>query len=600
MKRKIAFVVILCLCTITVNGTSPSGAADDMLDTETMSTAEPVSTPTLDNDMSTEPPMPTPASSALPETADSLETESETAPPIEPEADSEPVMMAAEYFSGSGTKADPYRIDTESDLRLLAETVNAGETYAGITFILTANITLTEPWTPIGAAQAGNITAPFKGTFDGGKHTVSNLQSAEDAAGFALFGCIQDGAVHDLGVAGAISVSSYSAALVAYAENASIYNCRSEAEITAAGQFVGGIAGYLKNSFLEASCNKGEIIGTASGVGGLAGAAQEGIIRDCYNSGSITGSSNISGIVGWTNDTAVRRSTITACYSYGTIMAVSFPTSGSAIANGPVGASMENNYYLTGSAVSGAFGKDSAAAMPVAQEEMCTENFAGQLSSSYICLPNINHGYPELQAFTVWEEASPQELVIEELPTASTITYRQTLSKSKLTGGKVAGTTGTWAWAEPDLKPNAGTAEFAVVFTPDSGEYAPITAAVTLTVNKYRIDPNFTDRAVLPLCGTLIYGQALGSLALVDGFVDGVSGVWVWVTPSLRPDAGMKLQEVVYIPADQANFEPFYETVYVTVYKATPIVSEVYAASITYGQQLGMAMIEGKAVLPLS
>ena len=73
---------------------------------------------------------------------------------------------------------------------------------------------------------------------------------------------------------------------------------------------------------------------------------------------------------------------------------------------------------------------------------------------------------------------------ITTLPTASTITYGQTLSNSTLSGG-VASVPGTFAFYQPSGIPDAGTASQTIVFTPtDAVDYSTVTSAVNVTVTQ--------------------------------------------------------------------------------------------------------------------
>lgn len=81
------------------------------------------------------------------------------------------------------------------------------------------------------------------------------------------------------------------------------------------------------------------------------------------------------------------------------------------------------------------------------------------------------------------------------VPTASAITYGQTIAESTLSGGKAtyngATVSGTFSWVYPDLQPEVGTAAQLVQFTPDDQDrYAIITVSVNLKVNK--ITPTIT------------------------------------------------------------------------------------------------------------
>ena len=68
-------------------------------------------------------------------------------------------------------------------------------------------------------------------------------------------------------------------------------------------------------------------------------------------------------------------------------------------------------------------------------------------------------------------------------PTASPITYGQTLASSTLTGG-TALVAGSFAWTTPTTVPGAGTASQSATFTPtDTANINTVTATVSLTVS---------------------------------------------------------------------------------------------------------------------
>lgn len=86
---------------------------------------------------------------------------------------------------------------------------------------------------------------------------------------------------------------------------------------------------------------------------------------------------------------------------------------------------------------------------------------------------------------TTGEENQPLSVTV--LPTASDITYGQTLAESQLTGGE-ATVPGTFAWKAPETLPavaDSGLTGYEVVFIPeDTGLYETVTCSLTLTVNK--------------------------------------------------------------------------------------------------------------------
>jgi hypothetical protein len=81
-------------------------------------------------------------------------------------------------------------------------------------------------------------------------------------------------------------------------------------------------------------------------------------------------------------------------------------------------------------------------------------------------------------------------------PTASAITYGQTLASSTLSGGS-ATPSGSFAWTTSSTAPGAGTSSQSVTFTPsDTTDYTTITGSVSVTVTPASQIINF---AALPL-----------------------------------------------------------------------------------------------------
>src|SRR5580698_5778395 len=68
-------------------------------------------------------------------------------------------------------------------------------------------------------------------------------------------------------------------------------------------------------------------------------------------------------------------------------------------------------------------------------------------------------------------------------PTASAITYGQTLASATLSGGS-ASVGGSFTWTTPTMVPSGGTPSENVTFTPtDTADYTTVAGSVTLTVN---------------------------------------------------------------------------------------------------------------------
>ena len=96
-----------------------------------------------------------------------------------------------------------YEIWNEAGLKWLADQVNnEGNTFKGATVTLTDDIELNnEAWTPIGAFVNGafDFDHSFQGSFDGGNHTISNLNVEVTNGAAGLFGGVQNcGTIKDV------------------------------------------------------------------------------------------------------------------------------------------------------------------------------------------------------------------------------------------------------------------------------------------------------------------------------------------------------------------------------------------------------------------
>lgn len=136
--------------------------------------------------------------------------------------------LAAEVpaFSGSGTEDEPYRISTAEDLAALAENIQTTTAYSSAHYVLTQDIDLSrvcgadiggeeKSWTPIGICVRTDYETfpiPFRGTFDGGGHTITGLHiNASGGEYQGLFGYVsgEGSGVHDLTVSRDVTGRSY-------------------------------------------------------------------------------------------------------------------------------------------------------------------------------------------------------------------------------------------------------------------------------------------------------------------------------------------------------------------------------------------------------
>ena len=214
-------------------------------------------------------------------------------------------------MTGSGTETDPYQISTADQLKLFRDIVNGagGQTQnRGAYAVLTADIDLNnEPWTPIGPDR----DSAYTGTFDGQGHTVKNLSVTVNVqpGRAGLFGCVKDGTIRKLTVAGSVSCTAnqgWCGGIAGYAMDETIENCACLCTVSCTGidARVGGIVGlvdYNSRTLIIRDCyNIGKITGRSDNgsgdAGGICGFYMNGKISNCYNVGEITGSGYVSKI----------------------------------------------------------------------------------------------------------------------------------------------------------------------------------------------------------------------------------------------------------------------------------------------------------------
>ena len=214
-------------------------------------------------------------------------------------------------MTGSGTESDPYQISTAAQLKRFRDIVNGpnGQTKnLAACAVLTADIDLNnEPWTPIGPDR----DSAYTGTFDGQGHTVKNLSVTVNVqpGRAGLFGCVKDGTIRKLTVAGSVSCTAnqgWCGGIAGYAMDETIENCASLCTVSCTGidARVGGIVGlvdYNSRTLIIRDCyNIGKITGRSdngsSYTGGICGFYLSGQIFNCYNVGEITGGNDIDKI----------------------------------------------------------------------------------------------------------------------------------------------------------------------------------------------------------------------------------------------------------------------------------------------------------------
>ena len=179
-----------------------------------------------------------------------------------------------------------YTVYNADGLMNIAELVNGGKTDINIT--LDTDIDLTgKDWTPIGTS----VDNSYKGTFDGGGHTITGLTFTTNDKYAGLFGWLNKaGTVKNVVMEGVQITSNQ------------IY-----------GGSIGGVAGFSWGTIENCSVS-GSVSGTVY-VGGVVGAQIGGSITGCSSSATVKGTVDVGGVAGQTNSSA----TLTACYATGNV-----------------------------------------------------------------------------------------------------------------------------------------------------------------------------------------------------------------------------------------------------------------------------------------
>jgi hypothetical protein len=168
-------------------------------------------------------------------------------------------------------------------------------------------------------------------------------------------------------------------------------------------------------------------------------------------------------------------------------------------------------------------------------------------------------------------------------PTASSITYGQTLASSTLSGG-ASTPAGSFIFTTPTTAPGAGTASQSVTFTPtDTTDYSTLTGTASVTVSK--ATPSVTT---WPTASSITYGQTLASSTLSGG-QSTPAGSFTFTTPTTAPGAGTASQSVTFTPTDATDYSTLTGTVSVTINKAnssTALVSSVNPSAV--GQSVNL------------
>ncbi len=194
---------------------------------------------------------------------------------------------------------------------------------------------------------------------------------------------------------------------------------------------------------------------------------------------------------------------------------------------------------------------------------------------------------------------------VTEWPTATDISYGQTLEDAELTGGAAVGVEGeplpgSFAWTNTFIAPQAGAQQaFSVTFTPENDNYS--TAAGDVVIHVTKATPDVTE---WPTATDISYGQTLEDAELTGGAAVGIDGKFLlgsfaWTDASITPHAGAGQSFSVTFTPDNDNYSTVAGDLQIDVAKATPLVEWPEASGLTYGETLGEAELTGGVALGL-
>lgn len=276
------------------------------------------------------------------------------------------IRVNAAGYTGSGTMADPYLVQTAEQLQDMRDNLSAhyrlantidlsgmdfkpiGRLDAPFTgsFVCELNADMTPKYairnlkvevaeTPYASENKSKWEAALFGATNGA--TISGIyvldayisnQVLGDNRGAVQYGDYKPGmdemnsailvgqadgtTIVSCGTTGTVQTrANHCGGLVGFANNSSIENCYSTADVLSEGKWsIGGLIGTLKNTTVTSCFSTGNVSGSQGTVGGFIGSAC-GTITDCYATGNVSAGSKSSFVV-CTGD-----STLTNCFTLG-------------------------------------------------------------------------------------------------------------------------------------------------------------------------------------------------------------------------------------------------------------------------------------------
>ena len=228
---------------------------------------------------------------------------------------------ASSFASGSGTKEEPYVINSAEQLAKLAKDINSGiagkeYTHNKEYFVLGNDVDLAaHRWIPIGSGTSISSFHAFTGYFDGNNKNITGLYVDESSELFSagLFGhvsgieiknvIIKDGYVKTQANTNSNGNTVDGAGLLignasqGYGLTTTVSNCHVSGTVESDSALTGGLVGYNSYGTYE-DCSTDVTINGYGQTGGFIGSEFSGTYKNCTAKGKISGTWSVGGFAG--------------------------------------------------------------------------------------------------------------------------------------------------------------------------------------------------------------------------------------------------------------------------------------------------------------
>ena len=217
-----------------------------------------------------------------------------------------PLPELPTFSGGTGEPDEPYLISTADELNSIGHNPRLMAAH----FKLINDIDLAD----VNFFIIGGQWHPFRGTFDGNGHTISNFSyNSAYATCVGLFGYVAGAQIKDLGLVGPnveVERGDFHSSLVGHLDGGTITNCYVEAGSVSGNDCVGGLVGWNGGDWSGrgtiTNCYVTGAVGGDDDVGGLVG-SNEGAITDCYAMADVSGNNRVGGLVGASDNVSSSR-----------------------------------------------------------------------------------------------------------------------------------------------------------------------------------------------------------------------------------------------------------------------------------------------------